>query len=196
MDIRCSVFCGASLDGFIAGPGGELEWLHRPEYSTPGPPGLSYASFISTVDTLVMGRHTFEKVLTFEEWPYELPVVVLSSTLREVPEHLREQVRVTSSSPGEVVRELAREGRQHLYVDGGITIQRFLQAGLIHEITVTWLPILLGAGIPLFGSLGVESPLRLLQVTSSENGMVQLRYRVEGAIPTPAVSDPGPPPAG
>ena len=73
---------------------------------------------------------------------------------------------------------LESEGRQHLYIDGGATIQRFLQAGLIDEMTITHIPVLLGAGIPLFGSLGIEVSLRLIAATGSDNGFVQVRYEV------------------
>lgn len=186
MTVRCSVYCGASLDGFIARADGDIEWLHRPEYSTSEKAGLSYEAFICTVDTLVMGRNTFEKVLTFKEWPYEIPVVVLSTRTLDVPRHLREKVRLKASSPQELVDQLASEGRRHLYVDGGITIQRFLQARLIHEITVTYIPVLLGGGISLFGSTGIETPLKLLEATPFSNGFVQVRYKVENAA-QPAV---------
>jgi dihydrofolate reductase len=184
MSIKCSVYIATSTDGFIAKPDGDIEWLHRPEYSATALEGLSYDDFISTVDALVMGRNTFEKVLSFDSWPYEAtPVVALSSSELDIPQHLKELVRVESSSPEELVSMLASEGMQHLYIDGGVTIQRFLQAGLIHEITITHIPVLLGAGIPLFGSLGSEVPLRLLAATSSDNGFVQLRYEVTGKQP-------------
>jgi dihydrofolate reductase len=177
MTIKCSVYCGASLDGFIAGTGGDIEWLHRPEYDDAGVTGLTYDRFIASVDALVMGRHTFEKLLTFETWPYEVPVIVLSTTLKDLPGHTRGKARLMAGPPEEVVQRLARESRRHLYIDGGMTIQRFLGARLIHEITITYLPILLGGGIPLFGSIGVETPLRLLEAVSHKD-FVQVRYQV------------------
>jgi dihydrofolate reductase len=190
MTIKCSVYCGASLDGFIAGPDGDIEWLHRPEYATADATGVSYEAFTSSVDTVVMGRHTFEKVLTFGgDWPYDLPVVVLSTTLEAVPEELRGRVRREAGAPLDVVRTLASDGARHLYVDGGVTIQRFLRARLIHEITVTYLPLLLGAGISLFGSTGVETRLELLQATSGDNGFVQVRYAVTDALQPPLGTD-------
>lgn len=178
--VKCSVYIAASVDGFIAGPGGDIEWLLRPEYSAAEMLGLTYDRFIATVDSLVMGRHSFEKVLTFEGWPYEgTPVVVLTSGDLAIPDELRDKVRVMSGTPREIVGRLADEGKRHLYIDGGVTIQRFLQAGLIDEITITQIPILLGDGIPLFGSIGVERPLRLIEAVSSDNGFVQVRYEVE-----------------
>jgi dihydrofolate reductase len=179
MSIKCSVYIATSVDGFIAKPNGDIEWLHRSEYSEAVLEGLSYDDFISTVDALVMGRNTFEKVLSFGSWPYEgTPVIVLSSRELDIPQHLKGVVRAKSGSPTELVSMLESEGRQHLYIDGGATIQRFLQARLIHEITITRIPVLLGAGIPLFGSLGIEVPLRLVAATSSDNGFVQVRYEV------------------
>ena len=126
-----------------------------------------------------MGRNSFEKVLTFQGWPYEnLPVTVLSSRGVGVPEHLRGKVRVDRGSPEEVVSRLAGEGGEHLYIDGGVTIQRFLRAGLIDEMTITRIPVLLGDGIPLFGSIGTELSLVHVETTDFSNGFVQNRYRV------------------
>ncbi|MBS3967017.1 MAG: dihydrofolate reductase family protein [Truepera sp.] len=180
MTIKCSVYCGTSLDGFLARPDGDIEWLQSERFM-PEKAGLSYEAFIATVDTLVMGRNTFEKVLTFKEWPYAVPVVVLTTRTIEIPSHLRGKVRLKASPPQELVQQLASEGMRHLYVDGGITIQHFLQARLIHEITVTFIPVLLGAGISLFGSTNIEAPLKLLETTPFSNGFVQVRYTVENA---------------
>lgn len=177
MNVTCSVYIATSVDGFIAKPDGDIDWLHQPEYARAPLKGLSYEDFIATVDALVMGRHTFEKVLSFARWPYEgTPVVVLSSKALDIPEHVKGKVSVRSGSPAEVVSDLEAEGKRHLYIDGGATIQRFLKAGLIHDITITRIPVLLGAGIPLFDAFGVEVPLRLVAATSSDNGFVQVRY--------------------
>lgn len=179
MSIKCSVYIATSVDGFIAKPNGDIEWLHRPEYSGAVLEGLSYDDFISTVDAILMGRNTFEKVLSFGSWPYEgTPVVVLSSRELDIPRHMKGAIRVESGNPAELVSMLESEGRQHLYVDGGATIQQFLQAGLIREITITRIPVLLGGGIRLFGSISIEVPLRLVAATSSDNGFVQVRYEV------------------
>lgn len=177
--IKCSVYMATSADGFIAKPDGDIEWLHRPEYAFSGGDGLSYDEFISTVDALVMGRNTFEKVLTFGEWPYEnISVSVLSTGELNVPDHLRTKVKTDSGAPKELVARLASEGKRHLYIDGGETIRRFLQARLIGEITITQIPILLGEGIPLFNATGIEAPLKLLGTTAYDNGLVQFRYEV------------------
>lgn len=182
MTIKCSVYIAASVDGFIATPEGGIEWLERPEYSAAPMRGLSYDEFIATVDGLVMGRKTFEKVLRFESWPYKsTPVIVLSSTSLTIPSHLADALRLESGTPQEVVGRLEKAGMRHLYIDGGVTIQRFLQANLIHELTITRIPVLLGAGLPLFGNTGPVKRLKLLEAIASENGFVQERYQIEGA---------------
>ena len=179
MNINCSVYIAASLDGFIAGPNGEIDWLQRPEYIGSEIKGLRYTDFIKTVDVLVMGRKTFETVLNFGNWPYkDLPVIVLSQKGTVVPEELQGTVRLDSGPPKHIVSRLAAEGNRHLYIDGGATIRRFLEARLINKITITLIPILLGKGIPLFDTLNFEQPLRLLQTAQSENGFVQVRYEV------------------
>ncbi|MCA9982238.1 MAG: dihydrofolate reductase [Anaerolineales bacterium] len=179
MTLSCAVYIATSLDGFIARPDGDIDWLMRPEYATEAMEGLSYDEFMSTVDTLVMGRHSFEKVLTFDEWPYAVPVVVLSSRSVAVPDALHGRVRVMNLTPPALVAKLAGEGKKKLYIDGGQTIQRFLRAGLIDELTITILPLILGDGLPLFGVVGHEIALRLLAATPSPNGFVQVRYAIE-----------------
>lgn len=179
MDIRCAVYIATSVDGYIAGPGGDIDWLQRPEYALSDDRGLTYDRFIAGIDAIVMGRNTFAKVLTFGFWPYEgVPVVVLSRRGVDVPEALRSKVSVTGGTPRAIAGLLAAQGKKNLYIDGGITIQQFLRAGLIHELTITQVPILLGAGIPLFASIDSPVPLRLVDTTVFDNGLVQLRYRV------------------
>lgn len=145
--------------------------------------GLGYDKFISAVDALVMGRNTFEKVLTFGSWPYKgTPVVVLSSADLAIPAHLGDAVRHESGEPKEIVERLAKAGIQHLYIDGGVTIQRFLKEKLIDELTITRIPVLLGSGLPLFGDSSPAQKLSLLEAIGSDNGFVQERYKVESVV--------------
>ncbi|HYD96560.1 MAG TPA: dihydrofolate reductase family protein [Noviherbaspirillum sp.] len=177
--MKCSVYIAASVDGFIARPDGDIEWLHHPDYAEAKLNGLSYDDFISTVDGIVMGRYTFEKALSFGFWPYEgKPVIVLSSRGVAIPGELEGKVSLCSGSPDEIVEKLGTQGFNHLYIDGGITIQRFLNTGLINELTITRIPILLGRGIPLFHHGEKEQTLRLISADVSENGFVQERYEV------------------
>lgn len=178
--MKCSVYIATSTDGFIAKPDGDIEWLLRSEYSDAAKVGLVYNEFISTVDAIVLGRHSYEKALTFDEWYYEgTEVIVLTTQELTVPENLTGKVRIESATPQVIVSKLANEGKKHLYIDGGITIQRFLEARLINELTITVIPILLGSGIPLFGNEGIEQPLELIEVFTSDSGSVQMRYRVK-----------------
>ena len=179
MDTKCSVFIAASVDGFIARMDGDIEWLHRPEYECPALKGLTYDEFMTTVDALVMGRKTLDKVLSFPEWPYENKrVVVLSHGEVSLPPELRSTVDVVAGDPALIVAQLAAQGLRHLYIDGGQTIQAFLAAGLINEIIITRIPVLLGKGIPLFSQLGDERDLFLIDSAVSDNGFVQSRYQV------------------
>ncbi|WP_203322927.1 dihydrofolate reductase family protein [Pseudoxanthomonas beigongshangi] len=178
--MKCSVYIAASVDGYIAGADGDIDWLLRPEYAVSLLNGLSYEAFIADVDVLVMGRHTYDKVRTLPEWPYgALPVVVLSSRPPDTSAGQPADVRWMSGSPEEITRRLAEEGCRHLYIDGGNTVQRFLRARLIDELTITRVPLLLGNGIPLFGADVPEQNLRLIAATHSENGFVQERYAVQ-----------------
>ena len=150
MSITCSVYIAASVDGFIARLDGDIDWLHKREYASADKIGLNYGEFIDTVDAVVMGRDSFEKALTFENWPYEhTPVVVLSRRKVGIPDHLHRTVKIENGAPTELVSRLASEGKKHLYIDGGVTIQHFLQARLINEITITQIPVLLASGIPI-----------------------------------------------
>ncbi|MGY5858410.1 MAG: dihydrofolate reductase family protein [Candidatus Thorarchaeota archaeon] len=145
------VYIATSLDGFIAIIDGGIDWLNE----IPNPEGsdYGYAEFMNGIDALVMGRKSFEKVLSFGVWPYDKPVFVLSRRKVNIPEELADKVKITSGSPKEIVVQLAELGYQNLYIDGGVTIQGFLDADLIDEMIITRVPILLGNGIPLFGTL-------------------------------------------
>lgn len=176
--IECFVFIAASLDGFIARSNGDISWL---DASAPLIEGEDYnfAEFYSSVDALAMGRKTYETALGFAKWPYAgKRVVVLSHTAPVIPSNLPGSVEWMSGSPTEVVQRLGASGARRVYVDGGQTIQGFLQAGLINEITLTTIPILLGGGIPLFGSFKRELALQLLNSKTYPNGFVQTKYKV------------------
>ena len=171
--MKASVFIGTSVDGFIARRNGELDFL---------PPGggepHGYAEFMDSVDALVIGRKTYETVLAFDTWPYgEKPVFVLSTgSLARAPadavvEHL-------SGDPAQIMSDLEARGIKHVYVDGGITIQRFLRAGLIQRLIITHVPVLIGDGVPLFGALPRDVRLEHVATRHYPSGLVQTEYMV------------------
>jgi dihydrofolate reductase len=171
--IKASVFIGASVDGFIARPDGALDFLEAGGSEEHG-----YEAFIASVDALVIGRNTYDIVLAFPAWPYGAkPVFVLSSRpLRPAPAGA--VVEPMSGEPADIVRALAARGIQQIYVDGGITVQRFLNAGLIQRLIVTRVPVLIGTGIPLFGPTPHDITLRHVATRSYAGGLVQSEYEV------------------
>jgi len=175
----CSVFIATSLDGFIARSDGSIDWLNEAnKFVTPGE-DCGYGKFMADVDALVMGRNTFEQVLTFDSWPYgSTPVVVLSHREISLPPSLPQSVSVSNKTPTALVASLTERGAQKIYVDGGLTIQSFLDADLINDITITVIPVLLGSGRTLFGPLQTDLRLAHEGTTVFEFGFVQNRYRV------------------
>ena len=173
--MNASVFIGTSVDGFIARANGGLDFL---------PPGggepHGYDEFMATVDALVIGRKTFETVLAFDAWPYgEKPVYVLSTRPLATPPPGANVERM-SGPPAEIASQLAVRGIKHIYVDGGITIQRFLQAGLIQRLIITRVPILIGTGVPLFGALPRDVALTHVATRQYASGLVQSEYVIRG----------------
>jgi dihydrofolate reductase len=169
-----SVFIGTSLDGFIARPNGDLDFL-----PTGGGEPHGYNEFIASIDAIVIGRKTFETVLSFGGWFYgDKRVVVLSSRPIDLSAVVGGVVEQMGGPPAQVVERLAASGARHLYIDGGDTIQRFLRAGLIQRLVITRVPVLIGQGVPLFGPL--EHDIRLKHVTTRHfpSGLVQSEYTV------------------
>lgn len=171
--MKASVFIATSLDGFIARQDGGLDWL--PVDCEPH----GYDEFMATVDAIVIGRKTFETVLTFGGWAYgKKPVVVLSSTMSELKVPEIAVCDLMAGDPHVIVARLAERDFKHLYVDGGVTIQRFLEAGLIQRLIITRIPVLLGTGLPLFGPLSRDLRLEHVVTRSYPSGMVQSEYGV------------------
>ncbi len=172
--MKASVFVGTSLDGFIARKSGEFDFL-----PTDGGEPHGYDEFIASVDTIVIGRKTFEVVLPMKPWPYgNKRVVVLSSRPIDFSAVVGGKVEQMAGAPAEIVSKLAATGANHIYVDGGITIQNFLRAGLIHHLTITRVPVIIGDGIPLFGSLPHDVHLRHIATRQYPSGLVSSEYEV------------------
>lgn len=176
---KCSVFIATSLDGFISRSDGSIDWLNEASALVPEGEDTGYGEFMSSVDALVIGRNTFEQVLSFGEWPYgSTPVIVLSRQLKSLPNDVQDTVSLTADDPEKLVQRLSAQGLNHLYIDGGLTIQSFLAEGLIDEITITIIPILLGEGKPLFGPLPEDVKLEHISSQAFEFGFVQSKYHV------------------
>ena len=173
--MTASVFIGTSVDGFIARKNDDLDFL--PEVCEPH----GYTEFIASVDAIVIGRKSFEKVLTFGSWPYgEKHVVVLSSRPVDLSVVRGGVVEQTAGEPAEIVAQLAARGIHNLYIDGGVTIQRFLRAGMIQRLIITRVPVLIGEGVPLFGALPHDVRLRHIATRHYPSGLVQSEYEVAG----------------
>lgn len=172
--MRVSVFCGTSVDGFLARPDDTFDFLKAGEGVPHG-----FPEFLNSVDLVMMGRRTFEVVrdLGHFELYGKKPLVVLSSGRLDLSS-IQIQVEQMSGTPQEIVAQLETRGFKHVYLDGGITIQQFLRAGLVNRITVTRVPVLIGQGIPLFGSLTRDIHLRHVITQSFEGGMVQSEYEI------------------
>jgi len=176
------IFIATSLDGYIARPDGDIDWLTPPldVIEIAQTEDYGYDAFMPTVDAIVMGRHSFEKVLSFGAWPYsDKPVIVLSSQPLRIDPTLASTVTQLGGEPREICDELARRGLNELYVDGGTTVQRFLAAGMIDRVIITRVPVLLGRGIPLFGVVPNDIRLTHVRTQAFASGMVQSEYRVQ-----------------
>jgi dihydrofolate reductase len=169
-----SVFIGASVDGFIARADDSLDWL--PE---GGGEPHGYDEFMASVDAIVIGRKTFEKVLTLGPWHYgDKRVIILSHRPIDLSAAVGGVVEQMAGPPAEIVSRLAASGASHLYVDGGITIQGFLRAGLIQRLIITRVPVLIGEGIPLFGALPNDILLSHVETRWYPSGLVKTEYRI------------------
>lgn len=171
------IFIATSLDGYVARRDGELDWLMKQK--TDGEEH-GFAALMEAVDGLVMGRGSFQNVLSFGDWPYIKPVVIMSKSLtpEDIPDHLRDKVRLSSQEPEALMQALDEEGWKKAYVDGGKLVQSFIRAGLVSDITLTRIPILIGEGLPLFGSINQDIDLEHVSTESFASGLVTSKYRI------------------
>ena len=171
-----TIYIATSIDGFIAKKDGGIDWLN----DIPNPTGSDYGyyDFMKRIDAIVIGRNTYELVLTFgDKWIYTKPVFVLSITLRSLPEKLTGKAELISGDPASIVKELNSRNYNNLYIDGGKTIQGFLKQDLIDEMIITRIPILLGGGIPLFGELAKEQKFEHIKTDVYDNMLVKSYYK-------------------
>jgi len=171
--MKTTVYVGTSLDGFIAREDGDIDWLVKFQNKEVHD---SYGEFINTIDAIVIGRGTYEKVLSFPEWPYNKKVFVLSTTLKQIPGILKGKVNPLSMKPKELLSYLSDKGFSNIYIDGGKVIQSFLKEDLIDELIVTKVPELIGTGIPLFGDLDHDLQFKHIRTEIYSHGLVKSYY--------------------
>lgn len=171
--MKITLYIAASLDGYIAGPNGEIDWLSMADH--PGE-DYGYYQFYDSVDALIMGRKTYELPAGVEEWPYPgKPSYVFT---RQVLTTDRDDVFFVSGPPEDLVANLRTQGFQHVWmVGGGEIVRAFLARGLIDEHIISIIPVLLGEGIPMFPPTGPQQKLELLSSRQYESGLVQAHYR-------------------
>lgn len=178
--MKCSVFIATSVDGFIAKEDGSVDWLHTAENPEAD---MGMNEYMSSIDCMIMGRKCMDMIssmnLTPEQWPYEnTKIIVLSNTLKEAPENLKGKVEMYSGDLQVLVSKLENKGFKHAYIDGGTTVQAFINLKLINEITITRIPILLGKGKPLFGKTFKDIKLEEAKAIVFPNDFIQLKYKV------------------
>ena|SRR5258708_17300896 len=171
--MKSLVYIGTSLDGFIARKDGDIDWLVQ---FANNEAIHAYEEFINRIDAIVMGRGSFEKVLSFPSWPYDRKVFVLSTSIQEVPDIVREKVTVLSMKPGELLSYLSGKGFSTIYIDGGKVIQSFLKEDLVDELIISKVPVLIGTGIPLFGDLDIDLTFEHIRTEVHSNGLVRSYY--------------------
>lgn len=169
-----TVYVATSLDGYIARKDGSIDWLT--EIPNPEQSDYGFSDFMKRIDGIVMGRKTFELVQTFDPWPYSKPIFVLSRTLKEIPRALEGRAELLHGPLEDVLESLRARGKKHLYVDGGKTIQSFLQLDLIDELIITLIPIILGSGIPLFAEMDREIRFQLVKTETLNKDLVKNTY--------------------
>ena len=176
MNTKNIVFTAKSLDGYIAGKQGELDWLET--IPNPKNEDMGYNQLMNEIDAIVLGRNTYETVCSFKgDWPYPKPVFVLSNTIINIPEKLNGKITLLSGNPNDILTEIHEKGYFKLYIDGGKTIQNFLTEDLIDELIITTIPILIGGGYSLFGELQQPLKFNLIESKLFLNQIVQNHYK-------------------
>lgn len=141
---------------------------------TDPPEDTGYADFWASVDVMVMGRHTYDSVLSFEPWPYAGKPLMVLTTRPTVAQHGE---TFFSGPLPDLIAQLRQQGYTRVYLDGGVVVRQGLAADLVTDMTLSWLPTLLGSGRPLFGSEVPESRWTLHASRAFPSGLLQATYR-------------------
>jgi dihydrofolate reductase len=181
MTARVRVYMACSFDGFIAGPDGDLAWLTAPREQAgdlaADPAALDFAAFMGEVGCLLMGRSTYDMVQSFGQWPYgETPTLI--ATRRPLTSDQPTVSAMAGTIDELITAARERAGSGDVYLDGGALVQQALAAGLVDELTITFVPVLLGQGIRLFDGLVDRNTLQFVGHHPMPNGMLQVRARV------------------
>ncbi len=171
--MKIIVYIGTSLDGFIARKNGDIDWLVQ---FANDEAIHAYEEFISRIDAIVIGRGTFEKVLSFPSWPYDKKVFVLSNSLKQLPHSVQETAVLLSKKPRELFEYLSRNDLSTIYIDGGKVIQEFLKEDLVDELIISKVPVLIGSGIPLFAELENDRLFQHIRTEVQSNELVRSYY--------------------
>lgn len=183
--MKCSVYIATSADGYIATLDGGVDWLHTAGNldAEMGDEDMGFSAFMSSVDCMIMGRKCMEMIsnmnLTPEQWFYgDMPIIVLSNTIKEPPENLIGKVEMYSGNLHDLILKLEKNGNTHAYIDGGSTITSFINHNLINEMTITKAPVLLGEGLPLFGKINNVIKLENAEAFAFPDDFNQIKYNV------------------
>lgn len=184
--MKCSVFIATSTDGYIATEDGDVNWLHtagKQDVDMGDNSDLGFKKYIDSVDCMIMGRKSMEKIASFslpiEQWPYKnLSIFVLSSTLTEIPSGIHGPTEIYNGDVPTLLEKLSNKGFKHAYIDGGSTITSFLNLGLIDKMCITLAPVILGKGKPLFGTLQKQIKLDTISAIAYPNNFIQTNYTV------------------
>lgn len=174
--MSCVVYIASSIDGYIADIFGSTSFLSI--VSNPEQEDIGFDDFVNNMDCLVMGRKTYETVLGFKiEWPYKLPVFVMSNSIDKVDDGLEDLVTIVSGNIEDVILDLYKKGFKSVWIDGGEIIKQAFAQELVDQITLTTIPIILGRGIPLFQEIDKEQVFQLIDSKVLLNQMVSTTYK-------------------
>lgn len=173
---KIKLYIAASLDGYIARPDGDLDWLVQ--YPAPAGAEYGYQDFTDSVDTIIMGNGTYQEILTMNiDWPYkDKSTYVLSRYTTNLPP--KENVVYITDNVIEAIHQIKHQkGKDIWLMGGGQTITLLLNHDLVDEMQICYIPLILGEGIPLFPNKPKESQWKLMGSTAYDSGILKVDYR-------------------
>ena len=172
--MKITYYVASSLDGYIAKQDGDVSWLDDLGIS---PEEAGYEEFYSTVDALVMGRKTYDMIVSFGQWPYgDKPVWICSS--RKV-KPINDCNMQNGKTPQDIYSEAQAQGVNHLWlVGGGMLAASFLEEKLLTHLSISQMPIILGGGIRLFGELLSPIKIQRISMEPQKSGFTQMEFLI------------------